>query len=260
MAKKRTGLQGSISAIFSGVPIPKKGQPGSEPPSPAGKGDAPAGSKPPAPQPRVAPPSPVPAAGRPAVQPIPEIAPRGVPSAAPERKIRPVPSKVPRRKKASAAGAGVSPTRQRVSIALIVILSVLLFILLGKPFGKSGPGPAAPGAVAGPAVAAAAPKAGVKIDWPVPEAYPVDMRDPMAAMGKQEVIVPQTPDALVVKGITYSEERKYAVIGTLMVQEGDTVEGTEIKVTKINPDSVEFEDGTGKTWTQRVQGESNSNK
>ena len=261
MAKKRTGLQGSISAIFSGVPIPKKGQPGSEPPSAAAKPDGFERPKPPASQPRVpAPPSSGPAAAKPTVQPIPEIAPRVIPMAAPERKISPVPSKVPRRRKAAAPGpgAGVSPTRQRVSIALIVILSVLLFVLLGKPFGKSRLGPAAPGSV-GPAAASVAPRASVKIDWPVPDVYPADKRDPMAS-GTQEQIVPQTPDTLVVKGITYSEEKRFAIIGIQTVQEGDTVQGTDVKVTKINPDSVEFEDSTGKTWTQRVQGENNSNK
>ncbi len=260
MAKKRTGLQGSISAIFSGVPIPKKGQPGSEPPAPAAKPDASAGAKPPAPQPKVpAPPSGVPAAARPAVQPIPEIAPRVIPAAAPERKVSPVVSKVPRRQKSPTRGpgAGVSRTRQGVSIALIVILSVLLFVLLGKPFGGSRPGPAAPGSSVGPAVAAAAPKANVKIDWPVPDVYPANLRDPMA-WGTQQVIVPQTPDTLVIKGIVYSDERKDAIIGIQTVQEGSTVDGTDIKVTKINPDSVEFEDSSGKKWTQRVQGENNS--
>jgi len=262
MAKKRTGLQSNIASIFSGVPIPKKGQPGSEPPGQAGKGDVPAVGKPPGPQPRVpAPPSPVPSAVRPAVAPIPEIAPRVVPAAAAERKVTPLPSKVPSRKKVKAAGpgAGVSPARQKVSIAMVVILSLLLVVLLGKPFGRSGPGPAAPGGTVGPAAAAAAPRANVKIDWPVPAVYPADLRDPMVSGPKEQVVV-LTPDVLIVKGITYSEERKFAVIGTLTVQEGDTVEGTDIKVIKINPDSVEFEDGTGKRWTQRVQGESSSNK
>ncbi len=259
MGKKRTGLQGSISAIFSGVPIPKKGQPGSEPPAPAGKPDASAGAKPPAPQPRVpTPPSAPPAAARPAVQPIPEIAPRVIPTAAPERKVSPVPSKVPRRQKSPTRGpgAGVSRTRQGVSIALIVILSVLLFVLLGKPFGGSRPGPAAPGGSVGPAVAAAAPRANVKIDWPVPQVYPADKRDPMA-WGTQQVIVPQTPDTLAVTAITTSEDRKIANVGTQMLSEGDTVPGTTIKVKTIELNRVEFEDEMGKTWWQEVQATKN---
>ena len=146
-----------------------------------------------------------------------------------------------------------------MSIVLIVILSVALYFILAKPFGAPGSSPVGPN-IAGPVTPNVPPKANVRIDWPVPDVYPVDLRDPMVA-GTQEQGVPQTPkDVLVVKGITYSEERRFAVIGTQTVQEGDTVEGTDIKVVRINPDSVEFEDGTGKTWTQRVQAENNSNK
>lgn len=262
MGKKRTGLQSNIASIFSGVPIPKKGQPGSEPPGPGAKPEGSAGLKPPASPPRVpAPPSPVPAAVRPPVQPIPEVPPARVPPApAAERKISRIPSKIPRRKKVRAArpGAGVSPIRQKVSIALILLLSVALFVILAKPFGTPGSGPAASDNV-GPAVANVSPRANVKIDWPVPDVYPADLRDPMAS-GTPEQTIPETPDVLIVKGITYSDERRFAVIGTQTVQEGDTVEGTNIKIVRINRDSVEFEDQTGKTWIQRVQSENSPSK
>jgi type II secretory pathway component PulC len=72
--------------------------------------------------------------------------------------------------------------------------------------------------------------------------------------GSQQQTTIETPNVLVVKGITYSEDRKYAVIGTQTVQEGDTVQGTKIKIKKIYPNSVEFEED-GKTWTQPVQNE-----
>ena len=45
MAKKRTGLQSEIAGIFSGVPVPKKGGPRSQPGGPSPKLDEPA-SKP----------------------------------------------------------------------------------------------------------------------------------------------------------------------------------------------------------------------
>jgi len=259
MAKKRTGLQGSISAIFSGVPVPKKGQPGSEPAAPGGKPDASAGLKPLAPQPRVpAPPSPVPAVTRPPVQPIPEIPPARVPPmVVAERKISQVPSKIPARKKVRAPGAGasVSPVRQKVSVALVLILAVLLFVVLAKPFDSGRPGPAAPGST-GPAVASVLPKANVKIDWPVPDVYPADLRDPMIAGSQGEVQV-QAPGRLVVTAITYSEDRKIANVGTQMLSEGDTVPGTTIKVKTIELNRVEFEDETGKTWWQEVQATKN---
>jgi len=255
MAKKRTGLQSNIASIFSGVPIPKKGQPGSEPPSAAPKADGSDRPKPPVPQPRV--PSP-PRSGPPAIKPIPEIpSARVPPTAVPERKISQVPSKIPRRKKARAPGpdAGASPTRQKVSIALVLILSVVLFIVLGKPFGAPRSGPAAPGNT-GPVVAGVLPRANVKIDWPVPDVYPAELPDPMIAGSQGEVPV-QAPGMLVVTAITYSEDVRVAVVGTNMLREGDTVPGTAIRVKKIEPDRVEFEDETGKTWTQEVQATKN---
>ncbi|MEK7995868.1 MAG: hypothetical protein AAB403_18880, partial [Planctomycetota bacterium] len=198
MAKKRTGLQSNIASIFSGVPIPKKGQPGSEPPSAAPKADGSDRPKPPVPQPRVPPP---PRSGPPA---------RVPPAAVPERKISQVPSKIPRRKKARAPGldAGASPTRQKVSIALVLILSVVLLIVLGKPFGTPGSGPVVPGNT-GPVAASVSPRANVKIDWPVPDVYPAELRDPMIAGSQGEVPV-QAPGMLVVTAITYSDDRKIA--------------------------------------------------
>lgn len=259
MAKKRTGLQSNIASIFSGVPVPKKGQPGSEPPSGAPKTDGSDRPKPPASQSRVpAPPSPVSPAVRPPVQPIPEIPPARVPpTAVPERKISQVPSRIPPRKKARApgAGAGVSPTRQKVSIAMVLTLSVLLFVVLAKPFGARRSGRVAPGN-SGPAVAGVLPRANVKIDWPVPNVYPADLRDPMMAESQAEVPV-ETPGKLVVTAITYSEDRKIANVGTQMLSEGDMVPGTTIKVRTIEINRVEFEDETGKTWWQEVQATKN---
>jgi type II secretory pathway component PulC len=58
------------------------------------------------------------------------------------------------------------------------------------------------------------------------------------------------PGGLIVKGIVYSEDSSFAIIGTEIVHEGGTVSGAT--VVKINPDSVEFE-MNGKRWTQKVQ-------
>ncbi|MDP3026592.1 MAG: hypothetical protein Q8N63_02700 [Nanoarchaeota archaeon] len=63
----------------------------------------------------------------------------------------------------------------------------------------------------------------------------------------------QKMQMLAVMAITYSNNRSFAVIKTpnetRVFQEGETVEG--IKITKINKDSVEFEEGN-KKWTQTV--------
>ena len=57
---------------------------------------------------------------------------------------------------------------------------------------------------------------------------------------------------LIVRGITYSENSRYAVIGTKTMQEGDEINGAIIAI--INPDNVVFEKD-GKRWTQEVAGE-----
>lgn len=52
-----------------------------------------------------------------------------------------------------------------------------------------------------------------------------------------------------IKGIVYSEEHPYAIIGTQIVGEGDTIDG--VKVIKIYKDKVEYEKD-GKRWTQEL--------
>jgi hypothetical protein len=51
----------------------------------------------------------------------------------------------------------------------------------------------------------------------------------------------------VITGITYNENKSFAIIGTNIVSEGETIDG--IKIIKINKDTVEFEKD-GKRWTQ----------
>jgi type II secretory pathway component PulC len=133
---------------------------------------------------------------------------------------------------------------------MVILLSILLVVLLAKPFQKH-PSHRPVSRITRQAKVAVSPAANVKIDWPVPRKYPETLRDPMMLSAPKQVKV-QTPAALVVKGISYSEDRRFAVIGTQTVQEGDTIEGATI--TKINRDSVEFE-RDGKKWTQRVQGD-----
>lgn len=263
MAKKRTGLQSNISSIFSGVPIPKKGRKDAEQPDQKKPG-GPNLPKPPTPQPKTVPPKPAvqPGPAAPAVQapaqPIPVIPPAQVPpSAVPGRKISRVPKKVARRRKekAFAPRAGASSARQKVSVALVAILTVVLAVVLLRPFGTARRRPIASGNT-GPVAAGVSAMANVKIDWPEPAVYPTTLRDPMMSGSQGEIRV-QAPDVLVVTGITYSEDVKLAVVGTEMLREGDTVQGATIIT--INPNSVEFEKD-GKRWTQTVQGQDNSSR
>lgn len=256
MAKKRTGLQSEIAGIFSGVPVPKKGGQRSQPGGPAPKPGGSVIPKPVAPQPVTPKPmalvtptpqkpvEPLPAAPRPKVTEI----------KVPEQITKQIPRKISRRRKDKlfAPKAGVGSSRQKSGIILFVVLSTALVIVLARPYLTSLRKPAA-SRTAGQTNTGNSTKANIEIDWPMPPVYSTDLRDPMELGSRQQIRV-ETSDGLVVRGISYSEDRKYAVIGTQTVQEGDIVLGTKIRIKKINPNSVEFEED-GKTWTQEVEGE-----
>jgi len=245
MAKKRTGLQSEIAGIFSGVPVPKKGGPRSQPGVPTSKTGGSVIPKPvapvtPTPQKPV---KPLPAAPRPKVTEVKVT----------EQKTRKAPSKISRRRKDKlfAPKAGVSSSRQKTSIILFVLLSAVLIIVLARPYLRSRINPAT-SRTGGKTDTGNSTRANIEIDWPVPPVYSTSLRDPMELGSRQQIII-ETSDGLMVRGIVVSEDRKHAVIGTETVAEGDIVPGTKIRVKKINPSSVEFEEDD-KTWTQEVQG------
>ncbi len=246
--KKRTGLQSEISAIFSGVPVPKKDgsepQPRSSTPRPQGS-DLP---RPVAPQPQ----APAAPTLQQPVEPLQEASLAEVPEAkVPEQRTRQIPGKVSRRRKVKlfTPKAGVSSGRNRAGLILFIILSIVLVLVLVRPFETSGHSPAS-SAVAGQAQVGPSSRVDIEIDWPMPLVYPAELRDPME-LGSQQQVKTETI-RLVVKGISYSEDRKYAVIGTETVEEGDEILGAI--VVRINPNSVEFEKD-GKRWTQEVEAE-----
>lgn len=170
----------------------------------------------------------------------------------PERVIRQIPSKVSRHRKDKLIGpkAAVRPRRQTTALILVVVLSIVLVLVLVRPFGPSRRNTTRY-SVAGRTKVKTPIEANIdfNIDWPVPPVYPTDLRDPME-MGSRQVKIEKLE--LVVRGISYSEDRRYAVIGTQTVQEGDEILGAT--VVKINQNSVEFEKD-GKRWTQEVEGE-----
>jgi len=57
------------------------------------------------------------------------------------------------------------------------------------------------------------------------------------------------PKTGIITGITYNENKSFAVIGTHIVGEGDTID--DVKIIKINKETVEFEKD-GKRWTQGI--------
>jgi hypothetical protein len=254
MAKKRTGLQSEIAGIFSGVPVPKKGGSRSQPGGPAPKPDGSVIPKPVAPQPvtpkPMAPVTPTPQ--RP-VEPLPAAPrPKVVEVKVPEQVTRQIPPKISRRRKDKlfAPKAGVNPSRQKTGIILFVLLSTALVIVLARPYLTSRKNPST-SLMAGKTNTGNSTKANIEIDWPMPTVYSANLRDPME-LGSRQQIRAETSDGLVVRGIVVSEDRRYAVIGTKTVQEGDVIQDTTI--VEIRPNSVVFEKD-GKRWTREVQSE-----
>jgi len=257
MAKKRTGLQSEIAGIFSGVPVPKKGGTRSHSDSPAQKPvdptSKPSGSvipKPVTPQPQI-PVTPMP---KKIGEPLPAAPkPKVIEIKAPEQIAKRIPKKISRRRKDKifAPKSGVSSSRQKAAITLFILFSTALVIVLLRPYLTSSRNTTSRNTQRVDAGTTTAAK--IEIDWPVPPVYSADIRDPMMLGSRQQIIVKSSED-LVVRGIVVSEDRKYAVIGTKYLQEGGIVPGTKIKVNKINPNSVEFEED-GKTWTQKVEGD-----
>jgi hypothetical protein len=268
MAKKRTGLQSEIAGIFSGVPVPKKSGKRSQSDSPAKKPVDPE-SKPsgvsqassprfeggtpstlmPQPQAPAAP------ASDKAVEPLPAAPrPKVVEIKAPEQITKRIPKRKSKRRKDKIFGpkSSVSSPRQKAGIILLVLFSAALVIVLLRPY-LTNPGKPAPAQSGGKEDSDNSTVANVEIDWPVPPVYPANLRDPMELGSRKKIIVESSED-IVVRGIVVSEDRKYAVIGTNYLQEGGIVPGTKIKVNKINPNTVEFEED-GKKWTQKVEGE-----
>jgi hypothetical protein len=256
MAKKRTGLQSEIAGIFSGVPVPKKGGTRSQSDSPATKPVDPASKRSGSVVPKPVPQQQVPMMPTPKKigEPLPAAPkPKVVEIKAPEEIAKRIPKKISRRRKDKiyAPKSGVSSSRQKAGITLFILFSTALVIVLLRPYlpTTGNPPPSQPGGTEGNGNST---RAKIEIDWPVPPVYSANLRDPMELGSRQQIRV-ETPDDLVVKGITYSEDRRFAVIGTQTTQEGDTILGATI--VEITPNSVVFE-RDGKRWTQEVEGKS----
>ena len=135
-------------------------------------------------------------------------------------------------------------------VLLVVFLAVIYYVFISSPAAK-------PVVAAVPAKVEVVPVA-VKeeaILWKTPDAYPLNMFDPMALSSSAEtVIIPDSniPVAisLAVKGIVFSEDKPSAIINGEVVYEGQTIDGAT--VTKINRKNVQFL-ADSKTWTQEVQ-------
>jgi hypothetical protein len=248
MAKRRTGLQSEISSIFSGVPLPKKEQSESEPHSSMPKRPGPAPPRPPAPQ-RQVPDAPTQWQGIAQTKMAPSPKVREVTLS--EKEIKSIPRAVSRRKKnklhSSKPGAGSA--KQKAETVLLVFFLIVLVVVLTRPF-RSAISDSVASDLADPTKGGLSAKTDLEIDWPTPKVYRTDIRDPMILASARRFYVETLGP--VVRGIVYSEDRPFAIIGIEMMREGEVDQGATI--VKINPDSVVFEKD-GKTWTQKVEGQ-----
>ncbi|MBN1795557.1 MAG: hypothetical protein JW804_02690 [Sedimentisphaerales bacterium] len=150
-------------------------------------------------------------------------------------------------KKLFAPKPGVSPTKQKVMVALMPVLIVIVIFVFGRNFMGSGGKKSKPQSGLMSPSAAAAKK---EINWQRPAPYPENMRDPMKEYAVHIDASPVKGD-IVVRGIVWSQDNPSAVIGTEILYQSETVQGA--KIIKINQDSVEFE-RDGEKWTQKVAG------
>ncbi|HSV99444.1 MAG TPA: hypothetical protein VLI39_04680 [Sedimentisphaerales bacterium] len=144
--------------------------------------------------------------------------------------------------------------RQKVMMALIPILALVLLYLSKNPLMRSSPAQAQeepPVEVAPVAIS------DVELTWAIPPLYQPNGRDPMRrpapSVPVAEVPAPEPLRqyaSFVVTGILHSEDRPVAIVDTILVHEGKQVFGAT--VVKIEKDAVQFE-MNGRTWRQAVE-------
>jgi hypothetical protein len=262
MMKQRAGLGKKVSSIFDGVPLPNVTQ-GAERPSKHSEPQLP----------------PVQRAGE-------EIAPRQMPSVPqiPSRPAQPAPAQPQRpavvvkpqtiatdkpilkvntiavtkesisgdawRKlvnKYFASGDSELDARNRKAVAMMGVLFVVLVAVLWWTGIFSG------GSNRSATSVASAANNDVSINWSIPQLLPPDLPDLMTQGSKnsRDGSVLSISGAPVVKAIVFSDNPT-AVINGQIVRPGQQLEGTDITISKIYKDKVEFSQN-GKSWTQQVE-------
>jgi len=144
--------------------------------------------------------------------------------------------------------------RQKVMMALIPILALVLLYLSKNPLMRSSPAQAQeePRAEVAPVA-----MSDVELTWEIPPLYQPNGRDPMRrpapSVPVTEVPAPEPLRqyaSFVVTGILHSEDRPVAIVDTILVHEGKQIFGAT--VVKIEKDAVQFE-MNGRTWRQAVE-------
>ncbi len=146
--------------------------------------------------------------------------------------------------------------RQKLMMALIPVLAILLIVVLRNPLGKR---PAVKTAGAAPKTFNRPVGPAAEIAWEIPAPFELGGRDPMqwtptpmgTAQNAPRSAASPAEDSveLIVMGILYSEDRPSAIVNTQLVHEGQQVFG--VAVNKIDRDGVQFE-RNGRKWKQGV--------
>jgi len=129
---------------------------------------------------------------------------------------------------------GVSKSRQITTVIMIPVLFVIMIVVFTKLFYKPSAKKSKPVASQSDSVVVS----DTKSDWQIPEPYPTGLRDPMQ-FGSSVTADTETSGPIVLKGIAYSEDSPFAIIGSQILREGDKI--FDATIIKINRDSVEFE-------------------
>jgi hypothetical protein len=141
--------------------------------------------------------------------------------------------------------------KRKMELLLLVIFSIALILALGKLL-KTPSGKVLAQEAKDMFVSWRETVPSVEIDWSIPPVYPNSLRDPMQLNPVAQSVAAAAVRMPEVRGIIHSENKRFAVVGTHIVAEGENLSG--ITVVKIDRDCVEFE-RDGKRWTQQVKGD-----
>ncbi len=156
--------------------------------------------------------------------------------------------------------------RQKTMIVLIIVLSIVLVLVLGRQFEifSFSSGGSEPIEQLSPPININKNLGSIKIDWPEPSVYPETIRDPMVSSGQDGLVdgIIEHPD-LDVKGTSFVEGGHYQVtIGNdFPCKTGAIIKdhkGRDVKIIDIKKNQVVFEmtsvlwtyDLVSKEWTQ----------
>lgn len=253
MAKKKPGLHKKLSSIFDGVDVPgacDSGQADSTPVESTGwdsrseGGVSPAG------------PSVDAVTETSDVAPAADLTLSGGVSGASVPHEHVFGTSKPRAQKRVASAADRRQTVMKGLVGALTVVFVIVIVVFYTPLFSNEPRSAAASDQVG---ASEDGQEDVEVGWKIPEALGELARNPMQRAGvgrssEKSAGADDPPaaqvDAIVVRGIMYSQDNPAAIVGQDLVHQGEMVFG--VKVSRIFKNQVEFE-LDGKKWTQGVQ-------